>query len=149
MVEELTGNCTVVPVAVCCKPKPTKYYSYEEEDSYGDEESDNYGDSYSDDQKDSYEDSAEEEEEEYEQRPKKSNKKKKSSKKSKKSYEYEDSSYDDDSYYGDTYAKAKSKKVDNAPFYPNVAESAGSKPDSPAKKAAVKKQYPWLGPSMT
>jgi hypothetical protein len=167
------ANCTVIPVAVCCKPKKTKYYSYKEEDEYSSNDEDEYGDEeeeYKSDEDsykeetDSYEKdspySSEEEEEYYP--PSRSSSGKKHSNKA-----YDDGGNDADKPYdrykygssGGKYKKAYRDAADSADSdylstsakkHKETPEALAAPVKSGHKKAAkpTKADFPWLGPLM-
>jgi hypothetical protein len=150
-------KCTVVPVAVCCKPKVAKvqHHYYEDKDKSKDEDEykpkKKYGDDddeYADEEKDAdnkYK-KYEEEEDEDDYKPKKSTKNK--SKKAKKHYEpkYDDTDdeadADDEEYYDktyDEYAEAKTKQgADAAAEGPEGAVVAGEVKSEVKKPVAAK-----------
>lgn len=168
------ANCTVIPVAVCCKPKKTKYYSYKEEDEYSSNDEDEYRDEeeeYKSDEDsykeetDSYEKdspySPEEEEEEYYPPSRSSGGKKHSNK------AYDDGGNDADKPYdrykygssGGKYKKAYRDASDSADSdylmtsakrHKETPEALAAPVKSGHKKAAkpTKADFPWLGPLM-
>lgn len=169
-------NCTVIPVAVCCKPKPAKYYSYKDDDEYSNDEEQYTGDEeqYSGNEEQYSEeadgDDNEEEEQESYYPPAPAPRSSKRYGPSSKSY-YDDGTSDADkpyerygpsskSYYGkykkayrdassggeDDYSMTSAQKRKEA----HTPETLSAPVKSGHKKAvkASKADFPWLGPLM-